>query len=81
MVKADHKPLSERTKSIWKLVSTIPLIIEALSQFSYQPSTLDDADACNGVPAAIQILGRALEEEKLLSVAQIVADAIREYQS
>ncbi|OAA75916.1 Amidase [Akanthomyces lecanii RCEF 1005] len=41
----------------------------------------DDADASDGVPAAIQILGRDLEEEKILSIAQIVADAIKEYQA
>ncbi|KAM3496495.1 hypothetical protein MY3957_000335 [Beauveria namnaoensis] len=40
-----------------------------------------DADASDGVPAAIQILGRDLEEEKILSIAQIVADAIEEYQA
>ncbi|KAJ4152799.1 hypothetical protein LMH87_009319 [Akanthomyces muscarius] len=40
-----------------------------------------DADASDGVPAAIQILGRDLEEEKILSIAQIVADAITEYQA
>ncbi|KAK3181788.1 hypothetical protein K4F52_006855 [Lecanicillium sp. MT-2017a] len=40
-----------------------------------------EADASDGVPAAIQILGRDLEEEKILSIAQIVADAIKEYQT
>ncbi|PMB68511.1 Acetamidase [Beauveria bassiana] len=40
-----------------------------------------DADASDGVPAAIQILGRDLEEEKTLSIAQIVTDAIKDYQA
>ncbi|KAM3475796.1 hypothetical protein MY5147_003548 [Beauveria neobassiana] len=40
-----------------------------------------DADTSDGVPAAIQILGRDLEEEKIFSIAQIVADAIEEYQA
>ena len=48
---------------------------------SHNPFPSDDADASDGVPAAIQILGRDLEEEKILSIAQIVADAIKEYQA
>ncbi|KAM3503978.1 hypothetical protein MY10362_003846 [Beauveria mimosiformis] len=40
-----------------------------------------DAHASDGVPAAIQILGRDLEEEKILSIAQIVADAIKDHQA
>ena len=42
---------------------------------------LDDPYASDGVPAAIQILGRGLEEEKILSIAQIVADALLDYKS
>ncbi|KAM3428137.1 hypothetical protein MY4824_009011 [Beauveria thailandica] len=40
-----------------------------------------DAHASDGVPAAIQIVGRELEEEKILSIAQIVADAIKYHQA
>ncbi|PVH87638.1 amidase [Cadophora sp. DSE1049] len=35
-----------------------------------------DAEAYDGAPAAIQLLGRRLEEEKLLSIAQVVVDAL-----
>lgn len=33
----------------------------------------------DGAPAAVQILGRRLEEEKLLSVAQRVVEALQKY--
>ena len=39
----------------------------------------DDPEIYHGAPASIQILGRRLEEEKLLSVAQIVVDALEDY--
>ncbi|KAM3555965.1 hypothetical protein MY1884_005319 [Beauveria asiatica] len=40
-----------------------------------------DAHASDGVSAAIQMLGRELEEEKILSIAQIVAGAIKDHQA
>jgi Asp-tRNA(Asn)/Glu-tRNA(Gln) amidotransferase A subunit family amidase len=39
----------------------------------------DDPEKYDGAPASIQILGRRLEEEKLLSLAQVVVDALNDY--
>ena len=36
----------------------------------------DDAETYDGAPASIQILGRRFDEEKLLSIAQLVVDAL-----
>ena len=40
---------------------------------------MDDPEKYDAAPAAVQILGRRLEEEKLLSIAQIVIDALNEF--
>jgi hypothetical protein len=39
----------------------------------------DDPEIYDGAPAAVQILGGRLEEEKLLVVGQIVAEALKSY--
>jgi Asp-tRNA(Asn)/Glu-tRNA(Gln) amidotransferase A subunit family amidase len=36
----------------------------------------DDPDTYHGAPASIQLVGRRLEEEKLLSIAKVVVDAL-----
>jgi Asp-tRNA(Asn)/Glu-tRNA(Gln) amidotransferase A subunit family amidase len=36
----------------------------------------DDADKYDGAPAAVQIMGRRFDEEKLLSIAQLVVRAL-----
>lgn len=41
----------------------------------------DDAEKYHGGPASVQLLGRAWEEEKLLSMAQVVIDALHRYHS
>lgn len=41
----------------------------------------DDPLRYDGAPAAVQILGRRLEEEKLLSVAQRVVEALQKYKA
>lgn len=38
-----------------------------------------DAEKYDGAPASVQILGRRLDEEKLLSVAQVVVEALEKY--
>lgn len=37
---------------------------------------IDDPEIYDGAPAAVQILGRRFEEEKILSIAQLVVDAV-----
>jgi len=41
----------------------------------------DDPHAYHGGPAAIQIIGTRWSEEHLLSVAQLVVDALESYKS
>jgi Asp-tRNA(Asn)/Glu-tRNA(Gln) amidotransferase A subunit family amidase len=41
----------------------------------------DDPEIYDGGPAAIQIFAKNLEEEKLLSIAQIVVDALKKQAS
>ena len=40
---------------------------------------LDDPEKYDGAPAAVQILGRRLEEEKLFAVAGRVVEALERY--
>lgn len=42
----------------------------------YADSQTDDPELFDGIPAAIQLFGRRLGEERVLSVAQIVVDAV-----
>lgn len=37
----------------------------------------DDPEVYHGAPAAVQILGGRLEEEKLLAIGQVVVDALK----
>jgi amidase len=39
----------------------------------------DDAEAHDGVPAAVQLFGRRWDEERVLSMAQLIADALDKY--
>lgn len=39
----------------------------------------DDAEAYDGGPAAVQVIGRRLDEEYLLAIAETVADAVQQY--
>jgi amidase len=39
----------------------------------------DDAEAHDGAPAAVQLFGRRWEEERLLSMAQLIAEAVERY--
>ena len=40
---------------------------------------LDDPAKYDGAPCGVQLMGRRLEEEKMLSIAQIMAGALRDY--
>ena len=41
----------------------------------------DDPEVYHGAPAAVQILGGRLEEEKLLAIGQVVVDALSKFQA
>ncbi|KAK0615153.1 amidase signature domain-containing protein [Bombardia bombarda] len=49
--------------------------IDKINMDAYDPS------AYHGAPAAVQVVGRRLGEEKLLSMAQIVVDALKRYKT
>ncbi len=42
---------------------------------------LADAEAYHGAPASVQLIGRRLDEERLLSMAQLVVEALKKHQS
>jgi amidase len=44
-------------------------------------TSIDDPETYDGGPAAVQILAKNLEEEKLFSIAQIVVDALKKQAS
>lgn len=39
---------------------------------------LDDAEVYDGAPVGIQIMGRGLQEERILAIARMVHDALSE---
>ena len=39
----------------------------------------DDAEAHDGAPAAVQLFGRRWDEERVLSMAQLIADSLEKY--
>jgi hypothetical protein len=47
-----------------------------ISYTNFSPRYTDDADACNGLPTHIQIMGKPMMDEELLSVMQIVEDVV-----
>ncbi len=66
--------LSDKTRAaIDEAVGSAPVVL-------FMKGT-PETPQCGFSRAAIQILGRDLEEEKILSIAQIVADAKKEYQA
>ena len=43
------------------------------------PLVTDDPEKYNGAPASIQLLGRRLDEKKLISLAEIIVEALEDY--
>jgi amidase len=41
----------------------------------------DDPEKYHGAPAAVQLIGRRLDEERLLSLAKLVVEALNDYKS
>lgn len=79
----DYKPLNEKDKKNWQACKYLGVPIhgqQCLSaRLTHRLPVSDDPVKYDGAPAAVQILGRRLEEEKLLSVAQRVVEALRKY--
>ena len=49
--------------------------LNGVAQGAYR---LYDSDAMHGLPVGVQVVGRRLEEEKVLSIMGIVEDALRD---
>ena len=73
----DYQPLNERDKKNWEACEfPLSAVFPVTSNCSL---TIDDPDNYDGAPAAVQILGRRLGEEKLLSVALRVLEALQKH--
>lgn len=46
---------------------------------AHSPLTTDDPEKYNRAPASFQLLGRRLDEEKLIPLAAIMVEALEEY--
>ena len=78
----DYKPLNEKDKHNWEACKSTTLRQRALSDLrsnAFYSDETDDPVAYDGAPAAVQILGRRLEEEKILSIAPRVVEALKNY--
>ncbi|KAK1083525.1 hypothetical protein LTR48_006199 [Friedmanniomyces endolithicus] len=64
-----------------KSIDTEPSNYKALNEKDKMNMDAYDADVYDGAPAAVQIIGKRLEEENLLSLAQVVVDALAQYKS
>ncbi|KAK5702415.1 hypothetical protein LTR17_022342 [Elasticomyces elasticus] len=62
-----------------KSIDIVPSNYTALNEKDKKNMDAYDADVYDGAPAAVQIIGKGFEEEKLLSLAQIVVDALARY--
>ena len=65
---ADAKLDTKRTSDDWKPLNELDEKIQA----DY------DAEFYDGSPVALQLVGRRLEEEKVLEMVEIVADILRQ---
>lgn len=81
----DYEPLNEIDKNNWAACKSTTLCQNASSELLYclivfDLHKIDDPVAYDGAPAAVQILGRRLEEERILSIAAGIVEALRKYQ-
>ncbi|KAK4189443.1 amidase signature domain-containing protein [Podospora australis] len=63
-----------------KNIDEVPTGYKPLSEQDAENMKLYDPEVCHGAPAAIQIFGRRLDEERLLLLAEIVDSAVRNYE-
>ncbi|KAL5312881.1 hypothetical protein ACEPPN_019307 [Leptodophora sp. 'Broadleaf-Isolate-01'] len=71
-----YKPLNDVHKENWLALACYHLtpITDA-----HSPLTTDDPEKYNRAPASFQLLGRRLDEEKLIPLAAIMVEALEEY--
>jgi len=77
---SNYKALNEKDKMNMDACESPPGVLEERILAPADFFT-DDADVYDGAPAAVQIIGKRLEEENLLSLAQVVVDALAQYKS
>lgn len=41
--------------------------------------TIDDPEISDGAPVGIQVVGRRLQEEKVLAIAEVIGNAVNDY--
>jgi amidase len=76
----DYTPLTEKDQTNMALCMQLsPVCVYISPQFQLANSNADDPEAHDGAPAAVQIFGRRWDEERLLSMAQLVTDALEKY--
>jgi amidase len=79
-VARDYTPLTEKDRTNMALCIPFSLLLHLHStHFHSADTSADDPEAHDGAPAAVQIFGRRWDEERLLSMAQLVADALEKY--
>ncbi|KAK5449840.1 hypothetical protein LTS15_008412 [Exophiala xenobiotica] len=64
-----------------KNVDNVPADFQPLTDKDKMNMDSYDADAYHGAPASVQLIGRRLDEERLLSMAQLVVDALKKHQN
>ncbi|KAL4919314.1 amidase signature domain-containing protein [Aspergillus aurantiobrunneus] len=64
-----------------KRIDVVSPNFKALNEEDRMNMKYYDPDKYHGAPAAVQLIGRRLDEERLLSLAQLVVDALNDYKS
>jgi amidase len=81
----DYVPAGELDKKNWEACASIHLSIALphgpLRSEADNGRRTDDPEVYHGAPAAVQLLGCRLEEEKLLAIGQVITDALKSLQS
>lgn len=74
----DHTyvPMNDVDEWNWKACKRLILLKPIQCYVPNLWRVIDDPEKYHGAPAAIQLLGRRLEEDQLLSIAKLLADAL-----
>ncbi|BCS27404.1 uncharacterized protein APUU_60452A [Aspergillus puulaauensis] len=64
-----------------KKLDIVSLNFSGLNEEDRMNMNYYDPEKYHGAPAAVQLIGRRLDEERLLSLAQIVVEALNDYRS
>ncbi len=76
-----YKPFNEKDKVNWEACKFHHLFLPfPFPAVVTKGRVTDDPEKYDGGPAAIQLMGHRLDEERLLSIAQILVNALEEYQ-